>query len=376
MQSAFPIHPELFDRLYTDWSSLDRFQRTRGVLRLMAAVIHALWERQDGSPMIMPATLPIDAASVQSELTRYLDENWVPVIESDVDGPNSLPLSLDRDVPALGRFSAARRVARTIYLGSAPTAQSHNRGIDDRRIRLGAVQPGENPATFGDALRRLADRSAFLYDAQGRYWFSTHPSVNQLARDRSEQVRPDDVFEEIRKHLKGQQFYRGDFARVHAAPRTGADVPDEDEVALVILGPEAPHTAKTEVSKAREAAESLLNDRGTGPRRNRNMLLFLAADATRLEELAAAVRQAIAWESIKRDRDAKALTFDTYEAAQIDGATPWQTFRYVFLPMSVPILAVVFVLSFIFLVTEYPAAAVLLDQFLLLVCTNRHRVTP
>jgi maltose/maltodextrin transport system permease protein len=48
------------------------------------------------------------------------------------------------------------------------------------------------------------------------------------------------------------------------------------------------------------------------------------------------------------------------KAAQIDGATPWQTFRYVFLPMSVPILAVVFVLSFIGLVAEYPVASVLL----------------
>ena len=50
------------------------------------------------------------------------------------------------------------------------------------------------------------------------------------------------------------------------------------------------------------------------------------------------------------------------KAAQIDGATPWQTFRYVFLPLSVPILAVVFVLSFIYLVTEYPVASVLLQE--------------
>lgn len=50
------------------------------------------------------------------------------------------------------------------------------------------------------------------------------------------------------------------------------------------------------------------------------------------------------------------------KAAQIDGATPWQTFRFVFLPMSVPILAVVFVLSFIGHVTEYPVASVLLRE--------------
>jgi len=43
MKRAYPIHPELFRRLYDDWSTLDRFQRTRGVLRLLAKVIHRLW---------------------------------------------------------------------------------------------------------------------------------------------------------------------------------------------------------------------------------------------------------------------------------------------------------------------------------------------
>jgi predicted AAA+ superfamily ATPase len=45
IKMAYPVHPELFDRLFNDWSTLDKFQRTRGVLRLMAAVIHSLWER-------------------------------------------------------------------------------------------------------------------------------------------------------------------------------------------------------------------------------------------------------------------------------------------------------------------------------------------
>ena len=42
MKSCYPIHPEVFDHLYEEWSTLDKFQRTRGVLRLMAAVIHEL----------------------------------------------------------------------------------------------------------------------------------------------------------------------------------------------------------------------------------------------------------------------------------------------------------------------------------------------
>ena len=90
LAAAYPIHPELFSRLYDDWSSLDTFQRTRGVLRLMAAVIHTLWERQDSGLLILPAMLPIDEPAVQFELTRYLDDPWVPVLEKDVDGAHSL----------------------------------------------------------------------------------------------------------------------------------------------------------------------------------------------------------------------------------------------------------------------------------------------
>ncbi|MFZ4624630.1 MAG: Swt1 family HEPN domain-containing protein, partial [Rhodoferax sp.] len=109
IKAAYPIHPEIFDRLYNDWSTLVKFQRTRGVLRLMAAVIHSLWEKGDRNPLILPGFIAIDDPRVQSELTRYLSDNWVPVIEKDVDGPNSLPLKLDSELPNLGKFSACRR---------------------------------------------------------------------------------------------------------------------------------------------------------------------------------------------------------------------------------------------------------------------------
>ena len=103
IKAAYPIHPEIFDRLYTDWSTLVKFQRTRGVLRLMAAVIHSLWEKGDRNPLILPANVAIDDPRVQFELTRYLPDNWPPVIEKDVDGPNSLPLRMDSDLPNLGK---------------------------------------------------------------------------------------------------------------------------------------------------------------------------------------------------------------------------------------------------------------------------------
>jgi hypothetical protein len=50
----YPIYPELFDRLYKDWSSIELFQQTRDVLRLVAAVIHTLWEREDRRLVVLP----------------------------------------------------------------------------------------------------------------------------------------------------------------------------------------------------------------------------------------------------------------------------------------------------------------------------------
>jgi len=319
LAAAYPIHPELFDRLYGEWSTLDKFQRTRGVLRLMAAVVHELWERNDANLLIMPATVPIDASQVSSELTRYLEEGWTPVIESDVDGPNALPLRLDRDNPTLGRYSATRRVARTIYLGSAPTQRAANRGIDDRSVKLGCVQPGEAPATFGDALRRLTDQATYLYVDGQRYWFSLQPSVTRLAQDRAvSHFSDDDVDEEIRRRLAGatRAGQRGDFATVHPAPRTPADVPDEPETRLVVLGPEHPHSGKTADSPARLAAQRLLDERSGGARLHRNMLVFLAPDRSRLAELRLGVRDYLAWKSVEAEK--VTLNLDTFQSRQAE----------------------------------------------------------
>ena len=315
IKMAYPIHPELFDRLFNDWSTLDRFQRTRGVLRLMAAVIHSLWERQDSSLLIMPANVPVDDPPVQFELTRYMSDPWVPVIEKDVDGPNSLPLTIDRENPNLGRFSASRRVARTIYMGSAPIQQAANRGIEDRQVKLGCVQPGESVATFGDSLRRLTDRATYLYVDGKRYWYSTQPTVARLADDRAQQLADHDVTDEIEQRLREDARTRGDFAKIHPCASSG-DVPDERETRLVILGPDYRHTGKDTASTAREQAATILEKRGTSSRTYRNTLVFVAADSNRLRELQQAVRQYLAWTSIWSDRET--LNLDALQTKQAE----------------------------------------------------------
>ena len=315
MKAAYPIHPELFDRLYNDWSTLDKFQRTRGVLRLMSAVIHALWEREDKGLMILPANVPVDAPAVQSELTRYLPPVWDPIIEKDIDGPNSLPLKIDRENPMLGRYSAARRVARTLYLGSAPTQDAAKKGLEDRQIKLGCVQPGETSGTFGDALRKLADQATYLYVDGSRYWYATQPSVNRLAEERSERYHPVDVTEEIRRRLVEEAKHRGDFSKVHPCAAGSSDVVDEPEAKLVILSPDYPHSAKTDSSAGRQAAAEILN-RGSAGRNCGNMLVFLAADKARFVDLDKAVRSYLAWQSI--EKDTVSLNLTPFQVSQVE----------------------------------------------------------
>jgi len=303
IKAAYPIHPEIFDRLYNDWSTLVKFQRTRGVLRLMAAVIHSLWEKGDRNPLILPANISIDDPRVQFELTRYLPDNWVPVIEKDVDGPSSLPLRLDGEVPNLGKFAACRRVARTIYLGSAPTSAAAHRGIEDRRVKLGCVMPGESPAVFGDSLRRLAGAATYLYQDGPRYWYSTQPTVTKLADDRAEQLKrdPDKVAQELERRLRLDLRSTGDFNRIHPMPQSGQDVPDDLDARLVVLDVAHPYSREPE-SDARHKAKSILESRGSSPRLYRNTLVFLAADKTRLQDVDEAARKCLAWESILSEK--------------------------------------------------------------------------
>lgn len=317
IRRAYPIHPELFARLYEDWSTLDRFQRTRGVLRLMAAVIHSLWAAGDQSPLILPAAVPLADPTVAAELTRNLEDAWKPILDADIDGSGSMALAIDNEFKNLGRYGAARRVARTVFIGSAPRAGSPNRGIDGQRVRLGSALPGEPVPIYGDALNRLSDRATYFYVESGRFWFGTQPGVTRLARDRAQRYREqarDEVLAEIVRRLRAVETEPGDFAGVHVAPRGSADVGDIAEARLVVLGPDTAHVSRSERSSALDAAKDLLEHRGNAARVYRNMLVFLAPDNKKLEDLELGVAEFLAWRSI--DEEAVELGLDLHQAAQ------------------------------------------------------------
>jgi hypothetical protein len=186
----YPIHPELFDRLNNDWGSLERFQRTRGVLRLMANVIHCLWERGDKSLMILPSSVPLDDALVQSRVTRLLEQRWDAIISADIDGNTSKPLAIQRGIIAqvglrgaprsLGQPPRSPRSIRNGASGSprlAPAATTES--APERRA---TAAPRFGPTTGGRSWQARggcgAARLAPAPDHQGRYG-AARPEKNQ-----------------------------------------------------------------------------------------------------------------------------------------------------------------------------------------------------
>ena len=322
MLSCYPIHPEIFDRLYEDWATLEKFQRTRGVLRLMAAVIHELWMSNDASLMIMPGSIPLDVPSVRHELTRHLPDGeiWSPIVDREVDGKNSIPYKKDQENARFGGILACRRVTRSIMLGSAPTVSNQRiRGIESSRIRLGIIQPGDNIAVFNDALGTLQGSLTNLYanSSGDRFWYDTRPTLLKTAEDRATQFSSSDVEYEIETRLRSLRK-EPPFSGIHVCPGSSLDVPDEQSVRLVILRPGDEYKAANKDNKAMSAAVDILNNRGTTPRIYRNMLAFVAPDQDLLGSLKLEIRRYLAWKSIKNE--STDLNLDAAQNRETDNA--------------------------------------------------------
>ena len=302
IQAAYPIHPELFDRLYSDWGALPRFQRTRGVLRLMSAVVHSLDKADDPSPLIMPGSVPLDALGVRDEVAKYLDDNWKPIVETDVDGEGATPLRIDEERPLLRKRRLTQRIARALFLGSAATLHSAHRGMERKQLFLGVAQPGDTVGNFGSALQMLSDRATYLYSESDRYWYDTQPSLNRKVAEQAESLTEDDVWAEIVRRLQAERSTPGDFADVQIAPTGTAAVPEATASTLVVLHPRHLHSARSGAhSGAREFAGRLFTERGTSPRERRNMLVAVAPDMARADDLDSAVRHYLAWQWIEKN---------------------------------------------------------------------------
>jgi len=300
---SYPIHPEVFDRLYEDWSTLDKFQRTRGVLQYMAVVIHRLWNSDNRDALIMPGSIALDDSNVRNKSIHYLPQGWEPVIEKEVDGPRSTPAEIDAHDTRFGGVQAARRAMRTVFLGSAPSNAAQGvKGLDQEHILLGCAQPGQPLGVFEDVLKRLRDRLHYLYSEQDRYYLDTRPNLRREMESRKQNINDLEDLQPLLKDRVGQTFGRNNcFGGVHIFTPS-VDVPDDfaNGPRLVVLPPDAAYS-RGDSNQACIAAEQILRFRGEQPRQKQNRLIFFAADYDTVNRLKDAGRTYLAWKSITND---------------------------------------------------------------------------
>jgi len=193
------------------------------------------------------------------------------VLERDIDGERAETTELETKEPRFGKYNAARRVSRTIFLGSAPAAAGTHkgiRGLDRAHILLECIQPDHGASALSDALDRLADRLHYLNSSEVkqrdtiRFWFDTRANLRREMEDRkgrfdeNSEVRKK-IAEIVRKLTAGTSFFDG----VHPFTPHG-DVPDDSCLCLVILSPENFYS-KQEGRLATEAVLEYVRNNGS-----------------------------------------------------------------------------------------------------------------
>jgi hypothetical protein len=299
--AAYPVHPELFRILQTDWGALEKFQKTRGLLKMMAQIVYRLWRDGHGAPMILPGDVPLTDDKVRTNVLLPITNGYDAVIAKEVAGDLSKPAQIEARSPSVGKNKAVTRAATALFMATSPHG-STSKGIEIARLRMACAVPGEQPSQFSEAIRRLGEHPVYLYSAGENYWFSSIASLNQEADERAKALSTGEVDAEIITLIRGEERHRGmGFLRVHGAPDDPLGIEDAYEAALVLLPPSGWQRGRDVDTAAMKLAADIVEHRGPGQRRNRNRLAFLAPDQAALEDIHGVVRKKLAWASIVRD---------------------------------------------------------------------------
>lgn len=297
MLKAFPFHPELVNVLYERWGTLQTFQKTRGVLRLLARLVEIEYLSPSARPLIGLGEAALGDADLRATVASVLGEaNWESVLASDIIPPEGKAFLLDRE---LGGEYARHRLGQS--LATAIFMHSHSGGAQQGATRpqlnLALTYPGGiTPLLVGDALDNLKGRLYYLY-ANGSWIFKAQPNLNAVLADRMAQVKAEAVEDLLRKEVE-RVAGSGPF-KVFVWPQSHREVPDGPGLKLVLLGPEAPHDNEEDLKRLYHVIQ---DNHASGPRVYKNTTLYLAmarAPYLRAQEVA---RKLLALEDIQSDR--------------------------------------------------------------------------
>ncbi len=132
----------------------------------------------------MPGSLPLNDQRLRSSALHPLQPAYASILDSEIEGDNSLAQRVDASKRRFGEIRAATRAARAIFMATAPHAGAAHAGSPEPNFAWPAPAERSLP-TFGDALRELKERANYLYEDGGRYWFATQPTLNRIVDEKA-----------------------------------------------------------------------------------------------------------------------------------------------------------------------------------------------
>jgi len=340
-RSCYPFHPSLLSVFERKWQSLPRFQRTRGVLRLLALWVSWAWREEQRkatrSPLIELGSAPLEDPQFRAALFEQLGTNDLEgPLTTDIAGrADSHAVRLDRQATDETRRLGLHQKAATIILFESNGGQVRaEAAIGEIKAAMG--RPESNLAMIDPVLEGLVDSCYYLAADRNRYRVSLTPQLNKVIAERKAGVAEKAIDDRVRKEIQ-TCFQAGpkdlDFERRFFPVKT-IDVSDRPVLTLVVLGPD--QTA--EVPGVRALVESIIRECGNSGRTFKAALLFALADSpTAMNEQA---RELLAWEDIEDDHETVARLDDgqrrqlrqKLERAKSDlRETVWRSYRRVLL---------------------------------------------
>lgn len=306
MVQDHPFHPELLTTLNRKTSTIPNFQKTRGVLRLLAQTVRELWRTKPRDCyLICPHHLNLADEQLANDLTSRLDRpQFKQVIEADIASPKKGTMShaqeIDLEWIEAGRPPYSQRVATTTFLHSL--VQTGQSGVDPADLRLAVLQPDDDPALVEKAVQRLIDRCWF-FDYDGlRYRFKTEPSLRKIVDDEMGLVGKIKAKSELDERI--QKIWKKGVLHPDYFPAEAADVDDDAQAPkLVVLHYDAASLKATEAAVPPDLVLKLFEHKGSMEeyRTYKNNLVFLVADADQVDRMVDVAQQYLATRRITSD---------------------------------------------------------------------------
>src|SRR3989337_571480 len=294
MERAYPFHPELIDVLYERWGSYPTFQRTRGVLRLLAEVVADLYRHKVVSPLIQSSLVNLGNQTIRREFIKHIGNEFEAVIASDIASQNAKAPKIDKEMGSeYERYSIAKGIATSVFLYSFSAGASKETTLP--RIRVALLREGIPITIVGDAVARLEEQLWYFHSEKNQYAFRNQPNLNRVIVDREETISDDRIREELKNLI---QKNAGRAFEVYPWPDSPSDIPDNKNLKLSILSPSFSYDSE----KGKKLTAELFEKAGIGFRVYKNALFTLLVDDNQHISLARAMRRLLALMEIENDK--------------------------------------------------------------------------